>query len=83
MTVLPLLLLVLGQSGYAGSPPVCIRAALDAAEVTASDVVYDIGSGDGRVVAIASKLYGARAVGIERAADELDQLLLVLGAEVL
>ena len=33
--------------------------------VTAADIVYDLGSGDGRVVIAAAKDYGARGVGIE------------------
>jgi SAM-dependent methyltransferase len=35
------------------------------AGVTATDVVYDLGSGDGRLVIAAAKRYGARGVGIE------------------
>jgi SAM-dependent methyltransferase len=34
--------------------------------VSAADIVYDLGSGDGRVVIAAAKKFGARAVGIER-----------------
>ena len=37
---------------------------LDIAGVSASDVVYDLGSGDGRIV-IAAARRGALAVGIE------------------
>ena len=33
--------------------------------MTADDVVYDLGSGDGRIVITAAQKYGARAVGIE------------------
>lgn len=33
--------------------------------VTPADIVYDLGSGDGRVVIAAAKDYGARGVGIE------------------
>ncbi len=33
--------------------------------VTPADVVYDLGSGDGRIVIAAAKDYGARGVGIE------------------
>lgn len=40
-------------------------AMLVLAGVTASDVVYDLGSGDGRIPIIAAQKYGARAVGIE------------------
>ena len=38
---------------------------LDLAEVTKDDVVYDLGSGDGRIVIIAAQRYGARGVGVE------------------
>src|ERR687898_35536 len=38
---------------------------LELAEVTRNDVVYDLGSGDGRIVIIAAQKYGARGVGIE------------------
>jgi cyclopropane fatty-acyl-phospholipid synthase-like methyltransferase len=44
---------------------------LDLAEVNKGDVVYDLGSGDGRIVIRAAKTYGVRAVGIE-----MDSLLL-------
>jgi SAM-dependent methyltransferase len=40
-------------------------AMLKLAKVTSSDVVYDLGSGDGRIVIAAAKKYGARGVGIE------------------
>jgi len=38
---------------------------LDLAGVTPGDIVYDLGSGDGRIVITAAKKYGARGVGIE------------------
>ena len=38
---------------------------LQLAAVTSTDVVYDLGSGDGRIVITAAKKYGARGVGIE------------------
>jgi SAM-dependent methyltransferase len=40
-------------------------AMLRFAGVTATDVVYDLGSGDGRIPIIAAQKYGARGVGIE------------------
>jgi SAM-dependent methyltransferase len=40
-------------------------AMLSLAHVTSRDVVYDLGSGDGRIVVIAAQKYGARAVGVE------------------
>src|SRR5215203_5672269 len=38
---------------------------LKLARVTAQDVVYDLGSGDGRILMIAAQKYGARGVGVE------------------
>ena len=40
-------------------------AMLRLANVTAADVVYDLGSGDGRLPIIAAQKYGARGIGIE------------------
>jgi SAM-dependent methyltransferase len=40
-------------------------AMLTLAKVTPDDVVYDLGSGDGRIVILAAQKYGARGVGIE------------------
>lgn len=44
-------------------------AMLKLARVTANDVVYDLGSGDGRIVIAAAKKYGARGVGVELDAE--------------
>lgn len=43
-----------------------IREMLKLANAKKDDVVYDLGSGDGRVVIIAAKEFGAKSVGIER-----------------
>jgi predicted RNA methylase len=40
-------------------------AMLRLAKVAADDVVYDLGSGDGRLPIIAAQKYGARGIGIE------------------
>jgi len=50
---------------YVPTPPPVVDAMLEVAKVTSSDVVYDLGSGDGRIVIEAAKKYGARGVGIE------------------
>jgi len=57
--------MVLGQSGYAGSPPECIYQALSIANLSSNSVLYDIGSGDGRVPIIASKIFKCKSIGIE------------------
>ena len=45
------------------------EAMLKLAGVTAADTVYDLGSGDGRIVIAAAKKFGARGVGVELDAD--------------
>ena len=50
---------------YVPTPQAAVDAMLDVAQVKAGDVVYDLGSGDGRIVITAAKKYGARGVGIE------------------
>ena len=62
---------VVGQAdvGYAGSSAAAVDVMLKMAEVSAKDVVYDLGSGDGRIAIAAAKIYGARAVGVERDAN--------------
>lgn len=50
---------------YVPTPQPVVEAMLELAQVKASDVVYDLGSGDGRIVITAAKKYGARAVGVE------------------
>jgi predicted RNA methylase len=50
---------------YIPTPQSVVDAMLDLAGVTSGDTVYDLGSGDGRIVITAAKKYGARGVGIE------------------
>ena len=50
---------------YVSTPDNVVRAMLELAEVKPGDVVYDLGSGDGRIVIIAAKEFGARGVGVE------------------
>jgi SAM-dependent methyltransferase len=50
---------------FAGTPQTVVDAMLKLAQVTRDDVVYDLGSGDGRIVVVAAQKYGARGVGIE------------------
>ncbi len=51
------------------------------AEVNSGDIIYDLGSGDGRIVITAAKKYHSRAVGIE--VDPLRVLWSVLVVTVL
>lgn len=58
---------------FVPTPQRVVDAMLDMANVKSSDVVYDLGSGDGRVVITAAKKYGARGVGIEIDPDLVKQ----------
>jgi SAM-dependent methyltransferase len=50
---------------YVPTPQEVVERMLELAGVTKSDVVYDLGCGDGRIVITAAKKYGARGVGID------------------
>jgi SAM-dependent methyltransferase len=50
---------------YVPTPTLVVEAMLELAQVKPADVVYDLGSGDGRIVIAAAKKYGARGVGFE------------------
>jgi SAM-dependent methyltransferase len=54
-------------------PHHAVNALLELAQVGPRDVVYDLGSGDGRVALAAAKRFGARAVGIENHAGRVEQ----------
>jgi ubiquinone/menaquinone biosynthesis C-methylase UbiE len=76
--VLPVAASAAGQSGqglygtdlirqvpYVPTPQEIVVKMLDLAKVTPDDVVYDLGSGDGRIVITAAQKFGAHAVGVE------------------
>ena len=50
---------------YAPTPERVVRAMLELAKVTRNDVLYDLGSGDGRIVIAAATRFGAVGVGID------------------
>ena len=50
---------------YVPTPPEVVAVMLDLGAVTARDVLYDLGCGDGRIVITAAKERGARGVGID------------------
>jgi precorrin-6B methylase 2 len=50
---------------FVTTPPLAVSAMLKLANVTDEDIVYDLGSGDGRIVIAAARDFGARAVGVE------------------
>jgi len=58
---------------FVPTPIEVVDKMLELAEVKKGDVVYDLGSGDGRIVIRAAKRYGVRAVGIEMDGPLLEQ----------
>ncbi len=50
---------------FVPTPAEVVDTMLKLANVTAKDVVYDLGCGDGMIVTAAAKDFGARAVGID------------------
>lgn len=50
---------------YVPTPPETVDAMLALAEVAPGDVLYDLGSGDGRIPIAAARRFGVRGVGIE------------------
>ena len=52
-------------AGFEPTSKRLVNQMLEMAEIGSKDILYDLGSGDGRIVIKAVKSYGARAVGIE------------------
>jgi SAM-dependent methyltransferase len=50
---------------YEPTPQLMVERMLALAEVTSTDLLYDLGCGDGRIVVTAAKKFGARGVGID------------------
>lgn len=71
LSLLAVFLLALAGCGprvdihYIPTPEPVIEAMLEMGEIGEGDVLYDLGSGDGRIPITAAKRFGVRAVGIE------------------
>ena len=71
--VVPLLLAMLltlapqaaSLAPYVATPPDVVLRMLTLAGTGPTDVVYDLGCGDGRIVIAAAQQFGARAVGVD------------------
>ena len=50
---------------YVPSPQIVVDKMLEAAHIKPGETVYDLGSGDGRIVITAAQKYKAKSVGIE------------------
>ena len=60
------------DSVWVPTPDRLIQRMLQIADTTKNDIVYDLGSGDGRIPIAAAKLFGARAVGVELEKNLID-----------
>jgi SAM-dependent methyltransferase len=58
---------------YVPTPEPVVEAMLKMANVQKGDVVYDLGSGDGRLVITAARKYGARGVGVDINPDRVKE----------
>lgn len=57
--------------GFVPTPLALVDAMLTLAEVQANDILYDLGSGDGRILIRAAQCFGTRGVGLEIDRDRL------------
>ena len=64
---------ILDEVPFVVSPDNVTLAMLEAARVGPEDYVIDLGSGDGRIVILAAKRFGARGLGVELVADLVRQ----------
>lgn len=61
------------EAPYVATSDEVAGAMLRLAGVTAHDVVYDLGCGDGRIVILAAQQFGARGVGIDIDPNRIQQ----------
>ncbi len=60
---------------FVSTPEHVARKMLELAKVGPDDIVYDLGAGDGRIIIMAAKEFGARAVGVEIRKELYEQIL--------
>jgi ubiquinone/menaquinone biosynthesis C-methylase UbiE len=58
---------------YIPTPQVVVERMLEAAHLKAGETVYDLGSGDGRILITAAQKFGAKGVGVEISPDLCEQ----------
>ena len=58
---------------YVPTSDTVVNAMLNLADVSSEDVVYDLGSGDGRIVIAAARNFGARGVGIDIDPERIEE----------
>ncbi|MFQ6135354.1 MAG: SAM-dependent methyltransferase [Nitrososphaerales archaeon] len=60
---------------FVPSPPEVIRKMLEVASVSEEDTLYDLGSGNGAMLVVAARDFGAKCVGIEMRKDLAEKAL--------
>ena len=60
---------------FVASPLPVVKQMLTLAQLQPSEILYDLGCGDGRVVIMAAQEFGARSVGVEMREDLAKQAL--------
>ena len=58
---------------FVPTPMEVVVKMLELAEVKKTDVVYDLGCGDGRIVVTAAEKYGAKGVGVDYNMERVDE----------
>lgn len=58
---------------YVPTPQPVVNAMLELAKVGKNDVLYDLGSGDGRIPITAAQKYGTRGVGIDISPERIQE----------
>jgi SAM-dependent methyltransferase len=61
------------RAPYVATPEPVVAAMLELANVSSVDLLYDLGSGDGRVVIMAARDRGARGIGIDIDPDRIKE----------
>lgn len=58
---------------YVPTPKAVVEKMLEMAKVKKTDVVYDLGCGDGRIVCMAAKKFGCKAIGFDIDPDRIKE----------
>ncbi|AUT00101.1 SAM-dependent methyltransferase [Nostoc sp. CENA543] len=58
---------------YVPTPQPVVDAMLEVAQVNKNDVLYDLGSGDGRIVNTAAQKYGTKGIGIDISPERIQE----------
>lgn len=61
--------------GYLPTPQATVEAMLSLANVCESDILYDLGSGDGRFLIAAAQRFGTRGMGVDIDPQRIDQAI--------